>query len=131
MNIDDKVVEPISDFLEALRIFDEVPVADHLSRHFVARAWPSYVQALCDPDYWLSANEVVLLAAMSNINVAIFACVDSVLARVNSYMPAGASPLLIKLDGNNIGRVRSHFERLHVDPATDIDSPDGSLREDW
>ena len=129
MHLDDNVVESISGLLEALRCFDDVPVSDHLSRHFVMRAWPSYVQALCDPDYWLSANELVLLAAMSNINVAIFACVDSVLTLVNSYTPAGASPVLIKLDGNNIARVRSHFERLHLDAVANVGSPDGSPPE--
>ena len=47
-----------------------------------------------------------------NVSVAIFELQGQELFLAASYVPAGTTPILLKIDSNRRYRVRSHFERL-------------------
>ena len=85
----------------------DTSVLSKLPDDFQSRVWPSYVQALQHPSYWLDASELVLLAALANLNVAVCLCCGSRLKLVDQYLQ---DVIFIKIHGG-----RGHFERVEVD----------------
>ena len=82
-------------------------------RCFGEEAWPYYVQALQDENYWLSVGELVLLCHLAGVRIIVFKQTGAVLKAEASNL-AGSGEVIfvkIKVDADARVRVRSHFER--------------------
>ena len=74
--------------------------------------WPCFKETLQlqEPEYWLDADELVLLAALAGLNVAIFTRHASKLALRQHYVQDSYEIILLVMDGG-----RAHFERLELE----------------
>ena len=112
--------------LESLQEFATHERAPEMPESFLQRAWSSYLLALASPDYWKSADELLLLCVLADRPVAIFQSIARTLSLVSNYMPHGRTPVLVKVTNQNSHRVRGHFERL----VPDVTSPEAWV-ESW
>ena len=76
------------------------------------RAWPAYLEAVQDGTYYLSVDEVLGMCLSARVNVAVCTEIAGELTFDGGYFEGDGQPLCIKLQSNNRGSVRSHFERL-------------------
>ena len=83
-------------------------------RCFGEEAWPYYVQALQDENYWLSVGELVLLCHLAGVRIIVFKQTGAVLKAEASNL-AGSGEVIfvkIKVDADAHVRVRLRFERV-------------------
>ena len=64
----------LSSCLDLCVAFDDFVLSNECPDDFQSRVWPSYVEALQHPSYWLDASEFVLLAFLADLNVAACLC---------------------------------------------------------
>ena len=112
--------------LESLQEFATHERAPEMPDFFLQRAWSSYLLSLASPDYWKSADELLLLCVLADRPVAIFQSIATTLSLVSNYMPHGRTPVSVKVTNQNSRRVRGHFERL----VPDVTSPEAWV-ESW
>ena len=67
---------------------------------------------MTDASYYFSVAELTVVAAGANRNIAIFSSIGSQLRFETGYFSGEGPTVILKLTGNNRGRVSSHFERL-------------------
>ena len=104
-------------FHEALVRFQETMTAHgDWPRSFARVAWPTYLEVLNTSHYFLSVQELLLVAEIKQINVLIVSWDPGTLDfHSQGHVHAGVDPyVLILLKGNmqKRGTVRSHYERL-------------------
>ena len=86
---------------------------------FVVRAWPAYLAALGQNSYYLSVDELVLVAKASEQNIVVAKRTGHGDFLIEAYTSEGPGPYaVVFLITNDAGRVRSHFERLL--PLTEV-----------
>ena len=80
---------------------------------FGEEAWPYYVQALQDENYWLSVGELVLLCHLAGVRIIVFKQTGAVLKAEASNLAGSGEVIFVKIaiDADAHVRVRSHFER--------------------
>ena len=86
--------------------------------------WPTFLRCIQDSPYYFSVDELSVIAWRANINVAFFKQIGQQLEFAGGYFENASPTGYAKLNANNQGRVRSHFERLI--PIEDIEA----LREE-
>ena len=69
---EDRDMEIIQSLVQSLRRKMQLRVVTIEPNNFAARAWPAYLAAVGERDYYLSELELVLIAAMKKRNVMIF-----------------------------------------------------------
>ena len=84
---------------------------------FFESIFPSYVAALTDIDkrtnYYLSTVELLALCKCAKQNVIIVRRINNNLEYERHYIADPEAPVVItSIIGNNVGAVRSHFERV-------------------
>ncbi len=79
---------------------------------FVSRAWPAYLHCIQKSGYYFSVEELLVICAQKDMNVAVFTEAGGQLTYESGHF-SGAEPLVCaKLTSDNVERVRSHFERI-------------------
>ena len=85
---------------------------------FIHNAWPAYLRVLGDPNYFLSVQELLLIAEIGCQNVLIVSWDHATTDfAVQGHHDAGAGPyvfILLKGDVMQEGEVHSHYERLFL-----------------
>ena len=88
---------------------------------FMERAWPILVDCMCDPHYFLSYNELLLLCEVCQQNIMIFSVQGASLVYEGSSLGHPQSQVvLVALQDNASGREarkRTHFQRLVLSSA--------------
>jgi len=78
---------------------------------FADRAWPAYLEAIMNPEYYFSAEELIVMADVAGVSLVVLQ------ARAGEYHVGGGSQcsagevVFIKIEDNGQERVRGHFER--------------------
>ncbi len=111
-SLNEGLVLQLVDFLDAVRACGSQDLPDALPPDLIQLAWPSYVAALQDQAYWLSAAELTLLCCLDNVSVAVFESDGQTLKLAAAHIVEEVPPVMVKLTSNRHRRVRSHFERL-------------------
>ncbi len=104
--IDPTEVAELDEFLEALRQLDTMHIGECLSSATCRRAWPAYVKALQNVNYWLDAQEL-LLCLLSRRSIAIFLNTAGTLRLVAAHVHGASPPVSV-----TIANHRGHFQRL-------------------
>ena len=98
------------------RHFDVAPPVSDSPPGFAVAAWSLLVDCMCDEgrQFYLSANELLLVCELSQQNVAVFATHEE-RAQLHGSVTGHAASTNISVAlhvGGADGRVRSHFQRL-------------------
>lgn len=79
---------------------------------FASRSWPAYLHCIQKEGYYFSVEEVLVMCSQAHINIAVFTEIGGRLTYQGGHF-SGAEPLVCaKLNTNNSGRARGHFERI-------------------
>ena len=80
---------------------------------FEDAVWPSFVNACCDANYYLSADELLLCCELQQQNIAVFGRRQGEAQYLGAITGHGSTQRLVTLHLDDAaGRVRSHFQRL-------------------
>ena len=78
---------------------------------FADRAWPAYLEAIMDPEYYFSTEELLVMAHVAGVSLVVLQ------SRAGEYHIGGGSRrddgelVVVKIEDNGRERVRGHFER--------------------
>ena len=126
-------------FVEKLREWNERSVSVEKPVGFPSRAWPAYLHCIREhSNYYFSVEEILLVSARAQINLAIFQQIDNNLSYAGGTFDGVGPIVYAKLLGNRRGVVRSHFERLipvqdavrlYEEVAADLDQREAEREE--
>ena len=115
--IDENSTEALVQYMQQCSAhFGVATPVDGSPRGFEDKAWPLLVDCMCDEgrQFYLSANELLLVCELCHQNVAVFGAQDGsarFLGAVTGH--EGSVPVLVALQlRGDEGCVRSHFQRL-------------------
>jgi hypothetical protein len=79
---------------------------------FANRTWPAYLKCVQLSGYYLSVEEIVLVASMASVNITIFSQRGARLEFAAGSLEGDGPTVCVMLAADNQGRVRSHFSIL-------------------
>ena len=109
-HLTDTFIATLTKLSDAVREFTSVGSCN-FPMDFAERAWPAYLEAIMDADYYFSAEELLVMADVAGVSLVVLQ------ARAGEFHIGGGcrggegEVVFVKIDDNGRERVRGHFER--------------------
>jgi hypothetical protein len=122
----DTFIADLTQLSDAVREFTCIG-SSNFPMDFADRAWPAYLEAIMDPEYYFSTEELLVMAHVAGVSLVVLQ------ARAGEYHIGGGSRrddgelVVVKIEDNGRARVRGHFERCFRTAA--LQELDTSLTE--
>ena len=109
-HLTDTFIADLTQLSDAVREFTCIG-SSNFPMDFADRAWPAYLEAIMDPEYYFSTEELLVMAHVAGVSLVVLQ------SRAGEYHIGGGSRrddgelVVVKIEDNGRERVRGHFER--------------------